>query len=860
MASVESEIVAWLAERPLWLQILATGIFRNRSIERSVLERLADDLISQTVAKPETPLTIADLPPSLSNGPRVDLLSVGDLVNVNALLPDQTLAFEPTGITLIYGDNASGKSGYARLVKEVAGARHQQPILVDAFDPSAERRPQSARIAYQVDDERQDGDWPNIADRRVRAIHFYDEACGDDYLVSDTEVAYRPSVLNLFDLLIEATDRLRGLLDERIAGMSTPEPLPQLEAGTGAERFLRSLTGSTPAEAIAMACTLEPNSETTLATLLQEEARLKTTDPGKEKARLTSAGRSLTNLANHIDTVSALLNDEAQQKLVAQRAHATELRAAAVLASSTTFASEPVPGVGTATWRAMWSAAERFVVAEASPNGENLDGQGLERCPLCQQGLDEVASDRLARFHRFIHDQTEQTARKVEAELAEAILAVKNTIVSTAATTTALQVLEAENQPLANQVRTWLGHAEEAQRRLLAFLEGEDATELAPLPPLVSDPVRAVAANVEVRAGRIDGTEFAAQMKGVTDQRRELAARVELSRAKEALEKEVRRLRIVESMTATRNSITTAKITQKSTELTRNYVTSKVNDQFVRECERLQLTKVTLSDKGVKGKLRQRPSLLGVKSKSTPRDVLSEGEQTALGLAGLLTELAFDASKSAVVLDDPVSSLSHARRNDVAKRVVEVAKDRQVIVFTHDLTFLGYLTKAAKVAGVPIAERSIERTTEDVPGQIYANHPWKAKDVPARIQNLRQDLAKIKREKKDWSQEEYLREVSGWAGCLSETYERIVSSEIANKIFDRGTAEVKTLMFRILPKITEQDNTDFQDGFNEVSEWARRHDKTEETNFVPPTVEQLQNAVDRAEALFKRIKSYGNQN
>ena len=37
--------------------------------------------------------------------------------------------------------------------------------------------------------------------------------------------------------------------------------------------------------------------------------------------------------------------------------------------------------------------------------------------------------------------------------------------------------------------------------------------------------------------------------------------------------------------------------------------------------------------------------------------VLSEGEQTALGLAGLLTEVEYDESKSAVALDDPVSSL-----------------------------------------------------------------------------------------------------------------------------------------------------------------------------------------------------------
>jgi len=37
------------------------------------------------------------------------------------------------------------------------------------------------------------------------------------------------------------------------------------------------------------------------------------------------------------------------------------------------------------------------------------------------------------------------------------------------------------------------------------------------------------------------------------------------------------------------------------------------------------------------------------------------------------------------VLDDPVASLDQARREYVARRLVGESRDRQVIVFTHDL-------------------------------------------------------------------------------------------------------------------------------------------------------------------------------
>src|SRR5690606_36985436 len=110
-----------------------------------------------------------------------------------------------------------------------------------------------------------------------------------------------------------------------------------------------------------------------------------------------------------------------------------------------------------------------------------------------------------------------------------------------------------------------------------------------------------------------------------------------------------------------RQQVDTKGITRKSTELTTEYATKQIVDNFTRETERMSLQGVTLEDRGgQKGKVNQIPALLGAKHKdaSTPA-VLSEGEQTALGLAGFFTEAAFDDSKSALIFDDPVTSLDH---------------------------------------------------------------------------------------------------------------------------------------------------------------------------------------------------------
>jgi hypothetical protein len=48
---------------------------------------------------------------------QVRLLAMKDLQHVNALAANTRLPFAPEGLTVIYGDNGSGKSGYSRVLK-----------------------------------------------------------------------------------------------------------------------------------------------------------------------------------------------------------------------------------------------------------------------------------------------------------------------------------------------------------------------------------------------------------------------------------------------------------------------------------------------------------------------------------------------------------------------------------------------------------------------------------------------------------------------------------------------------------------------------------------------------------------------
>ena len=81
-----------------------------------------------------------------------------------------------------------------------------------------------------------------------------------------------------------------------------------------------------------------------------------------------------------------------------------------------------------------------------------------------------------------------------------------------------------------------------------------------------------------------------------------------------------------------------------------------------------------LSDRGERALSKVEIKLDGVRSVSKKSEVLSEGEQRALALAGFLAELKELGAHHGILVDDPVSSLDHFRMDAVAKRLVEEAR------------------------------------------------------------------------------------------------------------------------------------------------------------------------------------------
>lgn len=236
----------------------------------------------------------------------------------------------------------------------------------------------------------------------------------------------------------------------------------------------------------------------------------------------------------------------------------------------------------------------------------------------------------------------------------------------------------------------------------------------------------------------------------------------------------------------------------------------------------------------------------------TVTDVLSEGESRALSLAAFLTELSTASTGSAIIFDDPVSSLDHVWRERIARRLVAEAKGRQVIVFTHDLLFLRFLLDECSRQIVSCQNQYVRRDGEA--GLCSPELPWIAMNVKDRIGRLRflwQGAEKLKRTS---SPEAYEAEARNIYGLLREAWEQAVGEVLLYDVIERYRHSIETQRMRYLHDITKTDCDAVEEGMGECSRWMRGHDHPPADGTPFPTPAELQKRINDLDDWVKAIR------
>ena len=864
--SVLETILDWSQDRPAWQRDALRRIVSKGKLDDADLKELLD-LCKQgrggkgTALKPN-PLEKAHLPANPGEGAAVSLVSIADVDGVNNLASGQTLAFEQNGIAIIYGDNATGKSGYARILKRACRARHPGKIEPNVYAQQPPPARATATITYSIGDEQQtpekwqDGEHPHAT---LSAISVFDSDCASVHIKDKNEVAFRPFGLDVPDELASACQEVKNALaveQKQLEKARNPIFLkPSWKETTAVGKALAALKHDTDLKQIEALAKLTEEESSRLARLREDLSK----NPAKAAAEQTLKADNIKRLLGAVNLIYGKTTDQALTDVASAAGDAAVKREAARLAASKAFSGEPLEGVGGEVWRVLWDAARRYSTEIAYPGQSFPPSQEDARCVLCQQPLDAEARDRMARFEEFIQKDTEMQAQQAEKASESSRQELSAVTIGTQPLRANLQEVAIQNADLARRTRRFLASA---RLRRYALLKAVDTKTRIALPATAPNPAADLAqieTGIRKYAAELQKTAAAEERKKLEAEFAELADRALLDGMMQIVREEVERFKTINFLGECLGDTTTNTITNIGNDIADTVITPKLRDRFQKEIVKLAADKVRVEIVRSGGKYGspEYQVRLFAKPDAKVQDILSEGEKTCVALAAFLTELATAPHCSTLVFDDPVTSLDHRWRKQVAKRLVEEAEHRQIIVFTHDLIFVTDLEDLADKKKTPVKLITVSRGQVGA-GVVSDGLPWKGKSVEDRIDKLEKAAKAAKMLYDDAKEEEYNTEAADIYSRLRASWERALEEIAFSRVVQRHRDYIDPKNLKKVSVLTDTDCDAFQAGYKKCCDVTDAHDPSSGRNAdAPPPndmLEDIQALKEWAAALRDRQK------
>lgn len=521
-----------------------------------------------------------------------------------------------------------------------------------------------------------------------------------------------------------------------------------------------------------------------------------------------------------------------------------------------TFPGRMLAGTGSESWTALWEAARRFSQEQAYPEQAFPVVEDGARCVLCQQDLDHAVGHRLRQFEAFVASTTERELRQMR----EAFTRLRSSFTDLRTTTEAidetLKEIRIDHEAVADAVAAALVTNESRRKAVvLALTEDKDLPADYPVLVSVARDADALAEQIEARVKTLRTSATDETRKRVTAEAQELRARKLLAQHEPLVLNEIERKKKIAAYGLCINDTTTNAITQKSTAVTKTAVSQKLKQRFKDELTNLAFRHVEVELReagGADGVLYHKLILTRAPGVELPK-VVSEGEQRCLSIAAFFAELSTADDPSGIVFDDPVSSLDYRWREGVARRLVQEAKTRQVIVFTHDVVFLLRLKEFADEQHVAQLDQHVRQLSKGA-GVCAEELPWVAMPVRKKVGYLKNEWQAADKLFRDDHQAAYEKEAKHLYGLLREAWERALEEVLLGGIIERFRPGVQTQHIGTIADITAEDCQTVDTAMTKCSKWL--HDQAAAARAPVPEPPELKADIQALEnwvaAIHKR--------
>lgn len=856
MATTNEALIAWFNDQSIWIKDAVRTYYINGDITDKDIKRFAKECVDEISGEAkDIDLTGLNL---LAKDDRQSfaIKAISNVEGVNALVSDRSLEFGINGVTVVYGENGAGKSGYIRILKKLADAKYKEILKENVYVPS--KKKQSCEVTVVRNGSENTLKYDLLKDREyplLKDIDIFDTRISTAYINDANEASYEPWIFSLFGELGNIASKVKSEI-ERLKGecdsyeISVPEGLEKTKTG----KSLLELTSKSKFDENFFSWKLEDEE------LLENKNKEANLDAIKNK--VDSLGKEIVQLSGLINylkqfeqffSVNSISCLRESKKLWEEAK--LEQKAAQILfeESASNLDKE---SVSNSAWKALWKDANSYyeTILKTKDIVRYTEEQGI--CPLCGQKI--KGPEHVHRMKSIDEYVNGNVSKKVDNAKISYLSLLRRC--PKAWEKTQLQ-LTVDACGLGNEKNSVINCADlifDMSSRIHS-----DEIELVEVSTIdVYSAVKLLEEKQKSKQGDKKNNEDLLEdddHKKLIEDINELRARKYASTIKDRVNNRMEYLQIAKCYDDATKLTGTNKITTKSRLLGEELITEDYVKRFNNELRVLTKGTVKASlkqQKAFKGKVPFRIVLEGVQDeKTSPEDILSEGEKRVVSLAAFFAESSGKNVECPLIVDDPISSLDLKYEALVINRLIEASRHRQVIVFTHRLSMVvGLCDKCGKE--IPFVERELlgRGMRKGIPVESAHN----GEKSLGKLKNLKnENIVRLK--KMDDSTAEYIEGIHYVCQQIRIYVEKSVEDTLLNGIVLRYRKDVQTNnRIKWLPEINQDDCQIVDELMTKYSYYD--HSMSDEMPLQEFSLDEIEADLDRMiewlEGIKKRQKDF----
>lgn len=854
--TLETEVKKFADGLPYWAKFLAEKILSGNAISDNDIDTSYSYLLEQLKLKDETEKPEISISYNAANAGnyKSDLLltKLENVEGVNALTENQAIEFSPN-LTIIYGANGSGKSGYVRLLKNVFYSKAPEDILPNIHLDNGHKAV-NATFTFKSNNTEIPLAFSDKGNTEFEQFAVFDGKGLFRQLAEKNEFEFRPAGLSFFaeytNAVIRVEQKLNTDIQTKQSGNTSSDLSALFDGNSEIKTIVQNLKAETNIDDLKKYTPFSDEDKTQKETIQKQYDELLLASKGKEKEikNLESIKSLLAQNKQTVEKLNQYFTTDVIAKIKTAITDCVTKEATAKAEGIENFKTDKIQGIGTSEWKDFIVAAETFAKTQKAENA--VYPENGDNCLLCQQPLSDEAQKLISNYWTFIKSVAEQNAKQAQEKLDKAKQNYEGLNFDLFPQDNTLTVWLTEKYP--NELETLkqkLSEQKALAQNIISDIQNKTANERTEI-------------NVSVEQHTTIETAIDTLIKNLKEdeQIKELEKLLNSKTLLEHKEKFNTHFSKFETYVNNQNWIKKAnkadyakrKITETEKALSNKYFNQKYIDTFNEECKSLNGNfGIEINHTGSAGKSYRQLKLKG----KNPNAVLSEGEQKVIAIADFLAEMQLSEVNRGIIFDDPVTSLDEKRKSEIAERLVKEALQKQVIIFTHDLVFVSnILTKSEDFKTASLCHWIENRDSK--PGQVWLNNSPSYEKEYRNAEPAKKHYTICSKDACEPMQREIVTKQGFTA--LRTCYEVLVINDLFNNVVQRYNERVS---IDALTKVSFDDTivNELLDSYAQCCRFMEGHSHSDKYSYQKPEPKNLNEEIQRYEAIRKKIRDIKNK-